>query len=762
MTAAAQDTGRLADWLSARSDDQLAALLQLRPDLGVPVPGTMDVLAARAGQRPSVVRSADDLDTVALTVLEALALLDAVHRPVSRAQVHELLDRRATPAAVDEALDQLIDRALAWGDDTVEVVAAAPDALPWPVGASFEPATGPDEAEIRAALAELDEPARTLLDRLATSSPIGRTRDAAPGTPADRPVQQLLARSLLTWLDEQTVALPQQVGQVLRNEPVTDPDSLIAPVATPERHRIADVDGVAAGEVLELLRHCVETVAALGRAPAPTLRAGGLGVRELRRIGKVAGLPEDRMSLLVELLAGANLIGCGQPEPGPERNPGGTGPDDYWAPTAAADVWLAAPAAARWGTLAQAWLELPRRPWLVGMRDVNDKPIAALSDEIRTAAAPRDRRTVLKLLAEFDPGAEVSAETLARIIAWRRPRRRHRFTPAMVAATLAEASALGVLGRGALSTPGRALLTGTDAEAAMASALPQPVDYVLVQADLTIVAPGPLVPELADRIAAVADVESAGAATVYRIGEASVRRALDGGASATELHALFGTHSRTPVPQALTYLIDDVARRHGRLRAGIAGAFLRCDDPAVLAEVLNAPVAEALALRALAPTVAVAQAPLAEVLTQLREAGFAPAGEDSSGTIIDLRPTGARVATRRQRPQLRLPTEPSPAQIAGIVRELRAGDRAAKTRHGTDVRPDGSRAVGAAAVALLQLAVRTKQAVRIAYVDAHGAATQRIVEPVRVGGGQLDAFDPATEAVRHFTLHRILSVSLVE
>ncbi|MEU8516335.1 helicase-associated domain-containing protein, partial [Kitasatospora sp. NPDC048722] len=29
-------------------------------------------------------------------------------------------------------------------------------------------------------------------------------------------------------------------------------------------------------------------------------------------------------------------------------------------------------------------------------------------------------------------------------------------------------------------------------------------------------------------------------------------------------------HSRTPVPQPLTYLIDDVARRHGVLRVGAA------------------------------------------------------------------------------------------------------------------------------------------------------------------------------------------------
>jgi predicted DNA-binding transcriptional regulator YafY len=78
------------------------------------------------------------------------------------------------------------------------------------------------------------------------------------------------------------------------------------------------------------------------------------------------------------------------------------------------------------------------------------------------------------------------------------------------------------------------------------------------------------------------------------------------------------------------------------------------------------------------------------------------------------------------------------------------------------VRADGSRTSTAATMALLQLAVRVRRPVHIGYVDAQGVATQRIVEPLQVSGGQLDALDPDTGAVRHFTLHRIASVALVE
>jgi len=77
-------------------------------------------------------------------------------------------------------------------------------------------------------------------------------------------------------------------------------------------------------------------------------------------------------------------------------------------------------------------------------------------------------------------------------------------------------------------------------------------------------------------------------------------------------------------------------------------------------------------------------------------------------------------------------------------------------------RGDGSHTGGAAIMALLQLAVRVHRQVRLSYVDASGIATMRIVEPVRVGGGQLDAIDTATGAMRHYSLHRIATVGLVE
>ncbi|MFQ6397826.1 helicase-associated domain-containing protein [Nocardia sp. KC 131] len=762
-------THSLAEWLGARSDAQLVALLELRPDLAVPLPSSMAVLAARAEQRASVLRATDDLDTLEFAIVETLAVHGVTHSdrhatPLPRRALHVQLSERVSAAAVDAALERLTDRALIWTDgEDLHLIPTATDALPWPIGSTTEIPDALTEPEVVAALAETTPAERALLDKLATTGPRGRSKDAAPGTQADRPIQRLLTRRLLHWIDDETVELPVTVGQVLRREPVTHPHALSPPQPRLSKQTPSDVNAVAAGEVGELLRHCADVLETLGQAPAPALRAGGLGVRELRRIAKQTGVDEARAGLLVELLAAAKLIEKGLPDPPPDLDSA----DDFWAPTPAADAWREAPLSRRWVTLALAWLDLDRMPWMIGMRDANDKPLAALAIELRTPHAPRDRRAVLDLLGEYPTGTALEPADIGRIMAWRQPRWRRHFRSEAVENTLLEAAALGFVGRGALGSPARALLHGAptsaaDAEAAMEAALPAPVDHVLVQADLTVIAPGPLTADLQQQMALVADIESAGAATVYRIGETSVRRALDGGMTAAELHALFTTHSRTPIPQALTYLIDDVARRHGQLRAGMAQSFLRSDDPTLLAQVLAAPVARTLALRGIAPTVAIAQAPMGELLEQLRAAGFAPAGEDSAGTIVDLRPRGARITIRPNARQPYRPTPPSSEQLELLVAELRAGDRAASARNGQAVRHDGTRTSTAATLALLQLAARVRRSVNIGYVDASGIATQRVVEPLKVGNGQLDAMDPVTGAVRHFTLHRIASVALLE
>jgi hypothetical protein len=735
----------LGAWLADLPDDRLIRLLELRPDLAQPAPGSIAALAARAAARQSVKAATDELDFLRLAVLDALLVLHADTETVPVSKLLALIGERADKASVLSALEDLRGRALVWGDTAVRVSAEASAGLPWyPGQAILEDSTRTGQ-EISAAIEGLNESQRDLLERLLMGSPVGRTRDAAPGAPADRPVPQLLAAGLLRQLDPETVILPRQISQVLRGEE-PGPVHLKPPDPVASTTTVADADATAAGALLDLIREIDLVLENLSAAPVPELRSGGLGVREAKRLSKTTGIDEQRLRLVLEICSAAGLIASGMPDPEP---PDSSGP--YWTPTVAADRFFETPTAARWYLLATTWLDLPSRPGLIGSRGPEGKPYAALSNALYSTAAPLDRRLLLDLLAALPAGSGVDAAHASRALIWRRPRWAARLQPEPVAHLLDEAQALGLIGRGALSTPARVLLTDGEeaAVAAMSKVLPTPIDHFLVQADLTVVVPGPLQRDLADELAAVATVESAGAAMVYRVSEPSIRHALDTGRTAGALHSFFERHSKTPVPQGLTYLINDVARRHGQLRVGMASSFVRCEDTTLLSHAVSAPALEHLDVRLLAPTVAVSQAPIGEVLAALRAAGFAPAAEDSSGSIVDLRRRGARVPAPLHRRVFRALSNPSTETLASVVSVLRRVDSSPFA----NVRLDP-----AVSMALLQQAAMEHKDVVIGYVDAAGVATQRVVRPLSVHGGQLVAWDPTQGRPREFAVHRVTSV----
>ncbi|GAA3847944.1 helicase-associated domain-containing protein [Saccharothrix violaceirubra] len=740
----------MAEWLRALDDRALVALLRARPDLATPPPADTTVLATRIGSRASVSRACEDLDTLTLTVLEALLVLDADLAPVGRDALAALF-----PVDITGALETLRGRVLLWGDDHLSTPPATRDAVnPFPcgLGRSVPRLAGVDLAD----LAGLGDDELRVLETLAAGPPVGQTRDAAHVVALDdatSPIQKLLARGLLVRRDAMTVELPREVGLAVRGDrPLGAVPTAEPPLPTRALDPVA-VDSTGGGAALELCRHVDALLTAWSEEPPTVLRSGGVGVRDLRKLAKDLKADETRAALLVELVVNAGLVADSE------------GAEPEWVPTTQADAWSTASPEQRWATLALAWVDLPRLPGLIGRRDERDRLLNPLAPELNRPGAPRDRRRVLDALALPAPGTAVpDVDAFAALLAWRAPRRGGRLRDELVRWTLEEGTAVGVIALDALTSQGRTLLVEGTAPAAkrLADVLPAPVDHVLVQADLTVVAPGRLDPDLADEIALVADVESAGGATVYRVTEDSVRRAFDAGRTAADLHELFTSRSRTPVPQSLTYLVDDAARKHGRLRGGAAGSFLRCDDPVLVAEVLAHHAADALGLRRIAPSVLVSPLPLGDVLDGLRAAGFAPAAEGPDGRVLDLRTPGRRIASRgRRRPVP--PATPSDEQLGELVRLLRAGDRAATTSGGARIAVPGHLGAGpSATLDLLQRAARDGLDVLVDFVDGHGTAARRVITPRYVGGGVLEGVDVSYGEVRRFPLHRITSAALVQ
>ncbi|MER6922331.1 helicase C-terminal domain-containing protein, partial [Streptomyces spiralis] len=301
----------------------------------------------------------------------------------------------------------------------------------------------------------------------------------------------------------------------------------------------------------------------------------------------------------------------------------------------------------------------------------------------------------------------------------------------------------------------------------LAPLLPEPLDHVLLQADLTAVAPGPLQRPLAEMLGVLADVESKGGATVYRFTPASVRRALDAGRTAADLHAFLAEHSRTPVPQPLAYLIDDVARRHGHLRVGAASAYVRCDDDALLNEILADKRSAGLRLRRLAPTLLATQADPATLLEGLRAMGYAPAAESAEGDVLITRADSYRTPPRTApEPVPEGPPTPDATLLSAAIRAIRAGDLASTAPRKPTADPVAGgelpRTGAAETLATVQAAVLTGEALWIGYVNAEGAASQRVIAPIRVEGGFVTAYDHTADEVRTYPLHRITGVAELE
>ncbi|QHT58092.1 hypothetical protein GXP71_19740 [Cellulomonas sp. H30R-01] len=693
-------------YLRACGDDDLVTLLRLRPDLASPSPSTLSSLAARATSRASLERALAAVDAGVLQVVEAVVALGA-ERPVTAAAVRAAVagDDAAGGRLVDAAIVDAQARALIHPDlaepgsrprgrssTRADVPLHAAPGLaellgPYPAGLApvehhrgEQPAegrgTGPDDpAEVRALLQEAPAGARQVVDALLWGPPVGLAPTNATATAGA--VQWLLRRGLLVHGDSRHVVLPRRVALALRGGRTHRAPALAPTVPTDAPHRadaLVTAESAAAGE------HVVRLVARLAhlweQAPAPVLRSGGLGVRELRRVATTLEVDEAEAAFVVELAGAAGLVA----DDG-EESP-------TFLPTLDLDDWAALDVPARWAVLARTWLSTPRTPWLVGSRDERGAVRAALDPELHRTWAPRLRRSVLGVLADAD-GVALTAHQVLDVLRWRAPRS---VPPEQaVTAVLVEAGRLGVLGAGALSPAGRALLGSAPDDPApadaFAAALPPAVDEVLLQGDLTGIVPGRPSAALQALLDATSHAESRGGALTVRFTPTTVRAALDAGATADQVLADLAAHARGVVPQPLEYLVRDAARRHGRLRAGTASSYVRADDPTLLAGLVDDPRLADLGLVALAPTVLAAQASTRELVETLRERGLAPVTEGPDGEVLHLAPLVRRVgrrgaaAARRRASAAVAPTgptafrEPLPDErLAALVPELRRAD----------------------------------------------------------------------------------------
>ena len=723
-----------SDYLRSVDDAALLDLFTARPDLVTPVPPDIASLAVRACSAPSLARAIDSLNQWQFQVLEATACLN---EPFLEKSVITLTDKEAKGA-----LEHLVRIGLVYpSDDGMRLPTQLRDVI------GTEPAGLGPASMAKLKLGELDDApadAKKVLERLIWGPPRGSVGDIKNPGPG---VNWLLEKKFLVPLDQRTVILPREVAIALRGGKIHKERFIKQPSLSGAKRDERQINLAAIANVSTVLRWVEELLNFWADEPADALRAGGLGVRDLKIIATHLGVDESCTAFVTELAYLASLISIDA--------------DDRILPSNKFDIWLMHTPADRWQMLASQWLITSRVSGLVGR--VEAKNVAALGPELDRVNAARVRALTLELLRE-NLGIAPEWNSFKEVLSWRAPVRRNSSLQDELAEwTLREAEWLGITGQGALSKFGEQFLAGDDLSS-INEDLPKTVDHILIQSDNTAIAPGPLEHEISQALAMMAEIESRGGATVYRFTESTIRRALDHGKTGDEIKTFLIKTSKTPMPQPLEYLIADVAKKHGKLRVGNTSSFIRCEDTALISQIMNDKKLEILALRRIAPEVVICDMDATDAMRVLRECGYLPAGESANGMILT-GPRSNRALTKPRPPRVIGEVEiPDTETLKTAIRALRTGEKS--TYRQTRLRQVASEALGQLprttaneTMDILNQFIIDEKTLSIGYADNNGGVTHRIIDPIRISAGALIARDHATGEVQSFRIPRITGVA---
>jgi hypothetical protein len=470
-------------------------------------------------------------------------------------------------------------------------------------------------------------------------------------------------------------AVTARLREMAADVPVPAADTRVAPSPEEAVAAAAERAFTAVGSLTDLLLWALAT-------PIGRTGAGPVGVADRRRLVE-SGAVEDADDLedLIAVAADAGLL----------RDVGRT-----WQATTAAQRWIGASTPERWGAIASAF-------------------VAALRPGLRTPDGGYRPPATWQDAYPLDP-------------AW----------PAAAAQLLRRARRIGVLADGETELPwSRGLRErGVPLLDALAEQLPAEIDRVYLQADLTAIAPGPLVPALEQRLRTMAVRESRAQASTYRFSADSIAAAIATGETGESLRAFLSELSLTGIPQPLAYLIDRAVARHGQLRVSVddlsGRTTVTSDDADLLATVA---VDQSLRSVGLVPHegALVSRASREAVYWSLSDARYPVVAVDGDGA--------GRALTRRGAPDVS-PPESEPDRYARLIGELRSNQ--------------GPDAEAAWLERELEQAVRTRSVVEVDVRLPDGSTRTFLLEATGLGGGRLRGRD------RNADVERTLPLSSIE
>ena len=274
-----------------------------------------------------------------------------------------------------------------------------------------------------------------------------------------------------------------------------------------------------------------------------------------------------------------------------------------------------------------------------------------------------------------------------------------------------------------------------------AATLPQPQDKLICQADLTLIAPGPLPTDVEITLRRFADTEQIGMASTYRLSALSISHGLETGLDISEIRKLLVKLSGNSIPQPIEYLLSEADVRFGRLSI-IGGelnerSLIQSSDKVLLAEILNDARLKPFAISQLEEGQLASRFEPEVLYFGLREIGFVAIRVDENGKVLS-----PLAATKQS-----FDSEKGNS-IAADISRLREQD--AKLGDSPDD-DDLQRQI--------QLAIKNKTRARFTVTSSTGEI-EFLLEPIGIANGRLRAKDRKADIERTLPIASILRVVL--
>ena len=273
--------------------------------------------------------------------------------------------------------------------------------------------------------------------------------------------------------------------------------------------------------------------------------------------------------------------------------------------------------------------------------------------------------------------------------------------------------------------------------------LPKVQSRIILQADLSVISPGPLPTKLEATLRLFANTESIGLASTYRLSALSVCHGLEAGLSIDQIRSFLETSSGAKLPQPVDYLLNEVVSRFGRLVITEVAdssdrSLITSADELLLTEIGNDPRLRAFSLtRPSAGSIACRFEP-SVVYFGLRECGYLAIRKSNDGVVINPISTTDTVDRAGKT-----------STIDADIERIRSADRAMSSG-GNDE----------AITRQVQLAIRNKARLLISVKLPNGTEATFDLMPNGIANGRLRGLDRKAQIERTLPLSTITAISL--